>query len=130
MLCFSFFTNKTPLKCTARHALVRVFGVGLGRASHVCDLLGLAKDYKFSQLTKYKLGILVALIKRFYGVDLLLRRFRLNRLKAYLSIKSYNSIRLRSGLPIRGQGTHTNARTAKSRDLQSALRSELRKDIA
>lgn len=105
-----------------RIQLKRVFGIGYQRASYLCDLVGIMKGCDISMLTRYRFALIIGLIKRYYGIDLILKRSRFNRLKRFLSVKSYNSMRLKFGLPIRGQKTHNNARTAKTRKVNlSAL---------
>jgi len=117
MLCFLYLNIKFPNKGDVRVQLTRIFGIGYSRASYLCDLVGLMKGCDISMLNKYRFALIIGLIKRYYGVDLILKRNRFNRLKRFLSVKSYNSMRLRFGLPIRGQKTHNNARTAKTRKI-------------
>src|SRR5690606_5118517 len=117
MLCFLYLNIRFPNKGDVRVVLTRIFGIGYQRASYLCDLVGLMKGCDISMLNKYRFALIIGLIKRYYGVDLILKRNRFNRLKRFLSVKSYNSMRLRFGLPIRGQKTHNNARTAKTRKI-------------
>jgi len=115
MLCFLYLNIKFPQKGNVRVILTRIFGIGLKRASYICDLIGLSQGCDVSLLNKYKFALLIGLIKKYYGIELILKRSRFNKLKRFLSYKSYNSMRLKFGLPIRGQKTHNNARTSKSR---------------
>lgn len=118
-MCFLFLNLKFPRKGLVNVALSRVFGVGRRRASYLCDLLGLMHNCDMSFINRYQFALLIALVKKFYGIDLILKRNRFNRLKRFLSVKSYNSLRLKSGLPIRGQKTHNNARTSKNKQALS-----------
>ncbi len=97
-----------------RTTLTKIPGIGYSRASYLCDILGLATYMRTEMVNQYYFFSLVFLIKQYYGTDLLLRRMRENRLKLFLSFKSYKAIRYAAGLPIRGQHTHTNAKTAKT----------------
>lgn len=96
-----------------RFALTRINGLGLARASYLCDTIGLSKICRVGNLNLYFFFVLTDLLKRYYGTDVFLKRMRENRLKGFLSLKSYKSIRYSAGLPVRGQHTHTNAKTSK-----------------
>lgn len=97
-----------------RLALRRIPGIGLGRATYLCDLAGISSTCRTEFLNNYLFFVIVFLIKEYYGTDVFLKRMRENSLKEFLSFKSYKSIRFAAGLPIRGQHTHTNAKTAKN----------------
>lgn len=97
-----------------RVALKKIPGIGLARANYLCDLVGLSATCKTEFLNNYLFSVLVFLIKEHYGTDVFLKRIRENNLKDFLAFKSYKSIRFSAGLPIRGQHTHTNAKTAKN----------------
>lgn len=94
-------------------ALRRVTGIGLSRSSYICSLAGLTKTCRVGFINYYAFYVITYLLKQYYGTDVFLKRMRENRLKEFLSFKSYKSIRFAAGLPIRGQHTHTNAQTAK-----------------
>ena len=97
-----------------RTALTRIPGVGLSRASYLCDTSGLSSDCRVDSVNPYFFFVITFLIKQYYGTDVFLKRMRENRLKRFLAFKSYKAIRYAAGLPIRGQHTHTNAKTAKN----------------
>ena len=94
-------------------ALRRVIGVGLSRSNYTCSVVGLTKTCRVGFVNYYAFFVITYLLKQYYGTDVFLKRMRENRLKEFLSFKSYKSIRFAAGLPIRGQHTHTNAQTAK-----------------
>jgi len=94
--------------------LRRIAGVGLARANYLNALVGLASGIRVSYINLYFFFVITFLLKQYYGTDVYLKRMRENRLKDFLSFKSYKSIRFAAGLPIRGQHTHTNAKTAKN----------------
>jgi len=114
-MCFLYLNIKFPSKGLVNVVLSRIFGIGRRRASYISDLIGLMQNCDVSQINKYQFALLITLIKKYYGIDLILKRNRFNRLKRFLSVKSYNSLRIKSGLPIRGQKTHNNGRTAKTK---------------
>lgn len=98
---------------TVSVALRKITGIGLARANYLCATVGLAKTCRVSFMNYYIFSIITFLIKQYYGTDVFLKRMRENRLKDFLSFKSYKSIRFAAGLPIRGQHTHNNAQTVK-----------------
>ena len=97
-----------------RLALKKIPGIGLARANYLCDLVGLSSTCRTEFLNNYLFLVLIFLLKQYYGTDVFLKRMRENSLKDFLAFKSYKSIRFAAGLPIRGQHTHTNAKTAKN----------------
>lgn len=94
-------------------ALKKIHGIGSARASYICALAGLSLNNRIGFLNSYEFFVITFLLKQYYGTDVFLKRMRENRLKDLLSFKSYRSIRFAAGLPIRGQHTHNNAKTAK-----------------
>lgn len=94
--------------------LRRIGGVGFARANYLSSLVGLADGVRVSYINLYFFFVITFLLKQYYGTDVFLKRMRENRLKDFLAFKSYRSIRFSAGLPIRGQHTHTNAKTAKN----------------
>jgi len=95
-------------------ALRKIPGIGVARATYLCDLVGVSSLCRTEYLNNYLFFVIVFLIKQYYGTDVFLKRMRENSLKDFLAFKSYKSIRFAAGLPIRGQHTHTNAKTAKN----------------
>lgn len=113
-MLYTFKDIELTAKQVLPFALKRVYGIGLPRAIQICSVMGLSSDSRVGFLNPYVFFILTSLIKQHYGTDVFLKRMRENNLKLFLASKSYRSIRLSAGLPIRGQHTHNNARTAKS----------------
>lgn len=105
------FNNRQILRMSLR----KIPGIGFARAAYLCDFVGLSRSARVDSINPYLFFVLVFLIKNYYGTDVFLKRVRENRLKGFLSFKSYKSIRYSAGLPIRGQHTHTNAKTSKAR---------------
>lgn len=115
-LLYNYLNLEFKIKGDIRVLLTTIFGIGYSRANYLCDSLGLMQGCSAMELTKYQFALIISLMKRYYLIDLELKRELFNRLKWFLSLKSLNSLRYRYGLPIRGQGTHTNARTTRMRD--------------
>lgn len=93
--------------------LTYIYGVGLPSSQRICDELGLSRDTKVRDLTDDE----AARIRRFVDQNLQvegdLRREVQQSIKRKIEIGCYAGIRHRRGLPVRGQRTHTNARTRK-----------------
>ena len=94
-------------------ALSYIFGIGRPTALAICDVVGIAVDTKVRDLTEEELVKLRDEIDENYRVEGDLRRETSQNIKRLMEIGSYRGLRHRKGLPVRGQRTHTNARTRK-----------------
>ena len=97
-------------------ALVSIYGIGKANAFFICKKLGFSRNLTVKDLSKEQLGRLVKIIESSSALvagDLL--KTRLLIVKKLVSIKSYRGLRRYQGLPVRGQRTHTNAKTARKR---------------
>lgn len=112
-MVYTFKDIDFSLKQGLPFALKKIHGIGFARARYVCALAGVAMNNRVGFLNFYAFFIITFLIKQYYGTDIFLKRMRENRAKELLSVKSYKSIRFAAGLPVRGQHTHNNAKTAK-----------------
>nr|YP_009115274.1 ribosomal protein S13 [Berkeleya fennica]AJA05795.1 ribosomal protein S13 [Berkeleya fennica] len=97
-------------------ALIQIYGVGKANSLLICKKLGFSKNLKTKNLSKEQINRLINLIDSL-DLDLAseLKKLKLLSAKKLLFIKSYKGLRKNQGLPIRGQRTHTNARTARKR---------------
>ncbi len=93
--------------------LTYIFGVGRSRAVDTCLRLGIDLDTKVRDLTDTEVQKIRKHIEDHYRVEGDLRREVSQNIKRKVEIGSYQGIRHRRGLPVRGQRTHTNARTRK-----------------
>ncbi len=93
--------------------LTYIFGVGHSRAVDVCLSLGIDLDTKVRDLSDEDVRKVRQFIEANYRVEGDLRREVTQNIKRKVEIGSYQGIRHRRGLPVRGQRTHTNARTRK-----------------
>ncbi len=93
--------------------LTYIFGVGRALSNRILDNTKLNKDTKVKDLTEEEVGSLRAIIEREYKVEGDLRREVSDSIKRLMEIGSYRGQRHRRSLPVRGQRTHTNARTRK-----------------
>ena len=93
--------------------LTYIFGVGNSRALDACVSLGIDRNTKVRDLTDDEVQKIRQYIDANFRVEGDLRREVTQNIKRKVEIGSYQGIRHRKGLPVRGQRTHTNARTRK-----------------
>jgi small subunit ribosomal protein S13 len=93
--------------------LTYIFGIGRSLSGKIIAQAGLNKDTKVKDLTEEEVVKLRATIERECKVEGDLRREVSDSIKRLMDIGSYRGVRHRRGLPVRGQRTHTNARTRK-----------------
>ena len=94
-------------------ALTYIFGVGRATAAQICDKAEVPGDSKTDDLADAEVVKLREIIERDYKVEGDLRRDVSQNIKMLMDIGCYRGLRHRRGLPVRGQRTHTNARTRK-----------------
>ncbi len=94
-------------------SLTYIFGIGRTTAQKVCDELGLDRDTKVSNLTEDEVNRIRTYIDQNLKIEGDLRRDVQQDIKRKIEIGCLQGIRHRKGLPVRGQRTHTNARTRK-----------------
>ena len=94
-------------------ALTYIFGMGRTRALETLDATKISGDLRVHQLTDEHLVALRDWIEANYQVEGDLRREVAGDIRRKVEIGSYQGRRHRSGLPVRGQRTKTNARTRK-----------------
>jgi small subunit ribosomal protein S13 len=90
-----------------------IFGIGPQNAKDICEKLGIPAERRVNQLTDEEIGKLRETIDRDYRVEGDLRREVAMNIKRLMDMAAYRGLRHRRGLPVRGQRTHTNARTRK-----------------
>lgn len=94
-------------------ALTYIFGIGSTTAAQTCEAVGIGPDVRIKDLTDQEVARLRAHVERNLKVEGDLRRQVSQNISRKLEIGCYQGIRHRRGLPVRGQRTHTNARTRK-----------------
>ena len=92
-------------------ALTYVFGIGRSTALKACAELGLNPDTRVRDLTDDEVNRIRVYVDQNLRVEGDLRRDIAQDIKRKIEIGSYQGVRHRKGLPVRGQRTHTNART-------------------
>ena len=94
-------------------ALTYIFGMGLTRSHETLKATGISPDTRVKDLQEAELAQLREFIEANYKIEGDLRREIAGDIRRKVEIQSYQGIRHRKGLPVRGQRTHTNARTRK-----------------
>ncbi len=94
-------------------ALTYIFGMGLTRSHETLKATGISPDTRVKDLQEAELAQLREYIEANYKIEGDLRREIAGDIRRKVEIQSYRGIRHRKGLPVRGQRTHTNARTRK-----------------
>jgi small subunit ribosomal protein S13 len=94
-------------------SLTYVFGIGRSTAQKICASLGLSPDTRVRDLTDDEVNRIRTYVDQNLRVEGDLRRDVAQDIKRKIEIGSYQGVRHRKGLPVRGQRTHTNARTRK-----------------
>lgn len=108
-------------------ALTYIFGVGRSRAMEVCHFTGVDHGTRVQDLTDDEIVKIRQFIDQNYQVEGDLRRAITQSIQRKIEIGSYQGIRHRRGLPVRGQRTHTNARTRKGPRQAIAGKKKVRK---
>ena len=93
--------------------LTYIFGVGRTTAREILEKTGVSSALRVRDLTAADVNRLRQAIEKDYRVEGALRTEVAMNIKRLMDIGSYRGIRHRRGLPVRGQRTHTNARTKK-----------------
>jgi small subunit ribosomal protein S13 len=96
-------------------SLTYIFGIGRSTAQRILSELGIEPERKTSDLTEEEVIKIREYIDTNIKVEGDLRREVSQNIKRLIDINSYKGIRHKRGLPVRGQRTHTNARTRKGR---------------
>jgi small subunit ribosomal protein S13 len=94
-------------------ALQYIHGIGQKNAADIMQKVNLPPDRRVSQLTDAEVLQIREIIDRDYMVEGDLRRETAMNIKRLMDLGCYRGLRHRKGLPVRGQRTHTNARTRK-----------------
>ncbi|MGC2409134.1 MAG: 30S ribosomal protein S13 [Methyloceanibacter sp.] len=94
-------------------ALTYIHGIGDTFARQICAKVSIPLERRVSQLTESEIMQIREVIDRDYMVEGDLRREVSINIKRLMDLGCYRGLRHRRGLPVRGQRTHTNARTRK-----------------
>lgn len=106
--------TKLPENKSVTIALSSVYGIGKSTSINICKKLGFSSNLKVSNLTEEQTLEILKLIE-FLSLTTTneLKQLKSQNLKNLIEIKCYKGLRRSRGLPVRGQRTHTNAKSAK-----------------
>jgi len=93
--------------------LTYIYGIGRSRAIEICQKANIDEFKKVADLTLDEEKVLRDIIQNEYAVEGTLRTQIAMNIKRLMEIGCYRGLRHKRGLPVRGQRTHTNARTRK-----------------
>ncbi|MFC7398745.1 30S ribosomal protein S13 [Chelatococcus sp. GCM10030263] len=96
-------------------ALQYIHGIGSRKAQEICEKVAIPSDRRVNQLTDQEVLQIRETIDRDYAVEGDLRRDVSMNIKRLMDLGCYRGLRHRRSLPVRGQRTHTNARTRKGK---------------
>jgi small subunit ribosomal protein S13 len=102
-----------PREKRVETALTYIYGVGLPTARQILELTAVSADVRVRDLSDAEVARLRQAIERNVKVEGALRTEIAMNIKRLMDISSYRGTRHRRNLPVRGQRTHTNARTKK-----------------
>ena len=94
-------------------ALTYIYGVGLTTSRSILKKAQVGEEVRMKDLTEEEVTRIRSVIEKEHEVEGDLRRTVTMNIKRLMDIGSYRGLRHRKGLPVRGQRTHTNARTRK-----------------
>jgi small subunit ribosomal protein S13 len=104
-----------------------IYGIGPQNAKEICGKLGIPEDRRVNQLTDEEILKIREMIDRDFQVEGDLRREQAMNIKRLMDLGCYRGLRHRKGLPVRGQRTHTNARTRKGKAVPIAGKKKVTK---
>ncbi|MEB3702703.1 30S ribosomal protein S13 [Candidatus Bealeia paramacronuclearis] len=104
-----------PTQKRVEIGLQYIYGIGAQKAKEICDTVKIPAARRVHELTDDEILKIRELIDQSYKVEGDLRREVSMNIKRLMDLGCYRGLRHRKGLPVRGQRTHTNARTRKGK---------------
>lgn len=106
-------TNLQKTK-SVKYSLNQIFGINVSLSNNLCKKLGFSNNLKISDLSEDQLKSITKLIELSnLKINSDLKNYNRILLNNLISIKTYRGLRRLAKLPVRGQRTHTNAKTCK-----------------
>ncbi len=102
-----------PTQKRVEIALTYIHGIGRTSATRICSEIGIPFERRVNEMTEDEVGRVRDFIDRDFVVEGDLRRRTAMNIKRLMDLGCLRGLRHRKGLPVRGQRTHTNARTRK-----------------
>ncbi|QIT36209.1 30S ribosomal protein S13 [Wolbachia endosymbiont of Brugia pahangi] len=104
-----------PVKKCIPFGLTYIYGIGISTANIICHACGIDKSKRVSELRDKDIEKINSFIRQNYSIEGDLRKEVAMNIKSLVEMGCYRGVRHRKGLPVRGQRTHTNAKTRKGR---------------
>lgn len=104
-----------------------IYGIGPAKAQEICSRLTIPEARRVNQLSDDEVLRIREMVDREYRVEGDLRRETAMNIKRLMDLGCYRGLRHRRGLPVRGQRTHTNARTRKGKAVAIAGKKKVTK---
>jgi small subunit ribosomal protein S13 len=104
-----------PTQKRVEIGLTYIRGIGRTKAKQICSVVGIPTERRVNDLSDDEVIRIREIIDRDYQVEGDLRRSVAMNIKRLMDLGCYRGLRHRKGLPVRGQRTHTNARTRKGK---------------
>jgi small subunit ribosomal protein S13 len=95
------------------YSLTVLYGINEYQSKKICKNVGINPQITLNTLKKYQVNRLISYINKNLKIEQVLKQTNKTKLNDLLEIKSIRGIRRNAGLPVHGQRTHTNAKTAK-----------------
>jgi small subunit ribosomal protein S13 len=110
------FESELPENKSVFLSLMHIYGLGKFNSFLICKRLGFLKNLKIKNLSKEQVNKLLKTVEHL-NIKLAsdLKKSKILSTKKLISIKSYKGLRKTRGFPVRGQRTHTNAKTSRKR---------------
>ena len=109
-----FLETKLPDNKSVFVSLTYVYGIGFHTSNLICKKFGLSPNLKLKNLSSDQIVELLKLIDSLnLPLNNELKKIKTLSLKKLINIKSYRGLRRLKGLPVRGQRTHTNAKSSR-----------------
>ena len=114
-----------PTNKRVKVALTYIYGIGPTTANEICKVVGISDDKRVNKLTDDEILKIREYIEKKYKVEGDLRSEASLNIKRLTDLGTYRGLRHRKKLPVRGQRTHTNARTRKGKGIAIANRKKV-----
>jgi len=116
-----------PTNKTIGISLTYIFGIGRKKASDICAKASVDLTKRVNQLKEDEISKIREIVDKDYNVEGDLRRENSMNIKRLVDLGSYRGLRHRKKLPVRGQRTHSNARTRKGKAVAIAGKKKVTK---
>ena len=114
-----------PTNKRVKIALTYIYGIGPTTANEICKVVGISDDKRVNKLADDEVLKIREYIEKKYKVEGDLRSEASLNIKRLTDLGTYRGLRHRKKLPVRGQRTHTNARTRKGKGVAIANRKKV-----